>query len=508
MKKLSLLFIGVLSMSFAHAQDLTDAVRYSLDEVQGTARFRALSGAFGALGGDLSAISINPAGAAIFNRSYGSFSLSNLNTNNDVSYFNEFTNTSESKFDLNQLGATFVFNSTDQNSPWRKLVLSINYDKLSDFDNNWYAVGFNTTSIGNYFLGYAQGLRLDEISAFPGENLEDAYAEIGSVFGYGNQQAFLGYESYILEPFANTDDNTSYSSNIAQGTFDQDYTYSSRGYNGKLSFNIASQFQENLYLGLNLNSHFIDYDRYTYLYEFNSNPSSNAIAVNEVGFENNLHATGTGFSFQLGAILKLSDEFRAGLSYNSPTWFRISEETTQYLATVRTEGGSNITQTIDPNTVNVFPDYKLQTAGKMTGSLAYIFGEDGLISFDYSRKDYGNTKFKPTSDSYFASQNNLMSDALKSASTYRFGGEYRYKQISFRGGYRFEESPYEDDTFYGDLTGFSLGLGYSFGNFKVDLAFDQSDRSVFNRLYAVGLTDAPKVDSKISNITATLGFNL
>ena len=94
-----------------------------------------------------------------------------------------------------------------------------------------------------------------------------------------------------------------------------------------------------------------------------------------------------------------------------------------------------------------------------------------MISFDYSRKDYGNTKFKPTSDSYFASQNNLMSDALKSASTYRFGGEYRYKQISFRGGYRFEESPYEDDTFYGDLTGFSLGLGYSFGNFKVDLAF-------------------------------------
>ena len=508
MKKLSLLFIGVLSMSYVGAQNITDAVRYSLEEVQGTARFRALSGAFGALGGDLSSISINPAGAAIFNRSYGSFSLSNLNTNNDITYFNEFSNTSESKFDLNQMGAAFVFNNTDENSPWKKLVLSINYDKISDFDNNWYAVGFNTNSIGDYFLGYAQGLRLDEISAFPGESLDDAYADIGSIYGYGNQQAFLGYESYILEPFSDTDDNASYSSNIAPGTFDQDYSYSSRGYNGKLNFNIASQFQDNLYLGLNLNAHFIDYDKSTYLYEFNSNPSSTAISVSEVGFENNLHATGTGFSFQLGAIIKLTDEFRAGLSYNSPTWLRISEETTQYLATVRNEGGSNITQTIDPNTVNVFPDYKLQTPGKMTGSLAYIFGEDGLISFDYSRKDYGNTKFKPTSDSYFASQNNLMSDVLKSASTYRFGGEYRYKQYSFRGGYRFEESPYEDDTFYGDLTGFSLGLGYSFGNFKVDLAFDQSDRSIYNQLYAVGLTDAPKVDSKISNITATLGFNL
>ena len=505
MKKLSLLFIGVLSMSYAMAQDISDAVRYSLDEVQGTARFRALSGAFGALGGDLSAISINPAGAAIFNRSSGSFTLSNLNTKNDVSYFNGLSGSSESSFDVNQLGVTFVFNNTNENNPWKKMVLSINYDKLSDFDNSWYAVGSNTNSIGNFFLNHAQGLRLDEISAFPGESLEDAYADIGSSFGYGNQQAFLGYESYILEPFANTDENTNYSSNIAPGTFNQDYTYVSRGYNGKLSFNIASQFQENLYLGLNLNSHFIDFEKSTYLYEANSNSGS---LVNEVGFENNLYTTGTGFSFQLGAILKLSEEFRAGLAYNSPTWFNISEETTQYISTVRNEGGSNITQNIDPNTINVFPDYKLQTPGKITGSLAYIFGDQGLISFDYSSKDYSNAKFKPTSDSYFSSQNNIINDALKNASTYKFGGEYRYKQYSFRGGYRFEESPYEDDSFYGDLTGFSLGLGYNFGNMKLDVAFDQSERRIGNRLYAVGLTDAAKVDSKISNISATLSFNL
>ena len=33
-----------------------DAVRYANDDLTGTARFRAMSGAFGALGGDLSAI--------------------------------------------------------------------------------------------------------------------------------------------------------------------------------------------------------------------------------------------------------------------------------------------------------------------------------------------------------------------------------------------------------------------------------------------------------------------
>ena len=73
-----------------------------------------------------------------------------------------------------------------------------------------------------------------------------------------------------------------------------------------------------------------------------------------------------------------------------------------------------------------------------------MFGDQGLISFDYSVKDYSNAKFKPTSDSFFAGQNSIISNDLTSASTYRFGAEYRVKQFSFRGGYRFEESPYKD----------------------------------------------------------------
>lgn len=505
MKKLSLLFIGLLSMSNVMAQDISDALRYSSDEIQGTARFRAMSGAFGALGGDMSAVSLNPAGAAVFTRSHASASVSILSTNNDVNYFGEMRSSSDSKFDLHQTGAAFVFNNTNQSSPWRKFVFSIAYDKVANYDNDWKATGTSPNSIDSYFLSYAQDLRLDEISAFAGESYTDAYADIGSAYGFNNQQAFLGYESYILEPNSDTDDNTSYFSNIAPGSFEHDYSYIATGYNGKFTFNFASQFKDKLYIGLNLNTHFINYERYTYLNEFNSNEGS---LVNEVGFENSLFTTGTGFSFQLGAITKLTEELRIGLTYNSPTWFSIEEETTQYLATVRNDGGSNITQVINPAIINVFPRYRLQSPGKLTGSLAYVFGEQGLISFDYSRKDYSNTKFKPTSDTYFSAQNDIISNTLKAASTYRFGGEYRYKQISFRGGYRFEESPYEDDSFYGDLTGYSLGLGYNFGDIKLDLAFDQSDREINHQFYSVGLTNAALLDSKNSNVTLSLAFNL
>ncbi|MDG5492618.1 OmpP1/FadL family transporter [Psychroserpens sp. SPM9] len=505
MKKLTILVIGVLSMSNVMAQEISDALRFSQDEVQGSARFRALSGAFGALGGDMSAVSINPAGSAIFSRSHASVSLSSLNIDNDVSFFNGRSASSDSKIDLHQAGAAFVFSNNNENASWKKFVLSVAYDKTANYDDQWFASGQNTNSIDNYFLAYAQGLRLDEISAFPGETISEAYAEIGSFYGFGNQQAFLGYESFVLEPESNTDDNTAYTSNIAPGTFNQSYNYVARGYNGKLSFNAAAQYEDKLYLGINLNTHFLNYERFTSFDESNSNAGS---LVTDVGFDNNLLTLGNGFSFQLGAILKLTKEFRAGFTYNSPTWLTITEETSQSISTIRNDGGGNLSSFINPNIINIFPSYRLQSPGKITGSLAYVFGEQGLLSFDYSRRNYKNTKFKPTSDAFFAAQNEIMDDLFKIANTYRFGGEFKHKQFSFRGGYRFEESPYEDDTFYGDLTGFSLGLGYNFGNTKLDLTYDRAERTVNNQLYAVGLTDAATLDTSNSNITLTLGFNL
>jgi len=274
--------------------------------------------------------------------------------------------------------------------------------------------------------------------------------------------------------------------------------------NGKLSINAAIQHNDNLYLGINLNSHFINYERSTYLFEENSNLGS---LVNEVGFENNLSTIGNGFSFQLGGIAKLSDALRVGLSYDSPTWYTIQEETTQYLETVRDDNGF-ILQTLDPQIINVFPEYKLQTPSKLTGSLALILDKKGLISFDYSRKDYGSTKFTPESDSYNSAQNTSISNNLKIANTYRIGGEIRHENFSFRGGYKLEESPYNDTSFYGDLTGYSFGIGYNFGNSKLDLAYENSKRTIKHQLYNVGLTSTTSIDAEKSNVTLTLSMNL
>lgn len=505
MKKNLLLIVSLVLATSLFSQDITDALRYSIDDIQGTARFRAMGGAFGALGGDMSAININPAGSAVFASSHASFTLSLLNTNNDTQFFNGRTSSNESKFDINQGGAVFVFQNANPNSNWKKSSIAIGYDKIGDFDNNWTASGVNNNSIDSYFLNFANGKRLDEISAFPGESFTEAYRDIGNTFGFGHQQAFLGFESFIIDPAIDSDDNTLYTSNIAPGTFNQQHSLNSRGYNGKFTFNFASQYKDKLYIGANLNTHFINYDRTTFFTETNSNPGS---LINTVNFENNLSTTGAGFSFQLGSILKLTDGIRLGLSYDSPTWFRIDEESTQFIRTVRNEDGSNIALSIDPRVINVFPSYRLKTPGRFTASLAYVVGLQGLISVDYSRKDYGNTEFRPTSDAFFRIQNELISNTLTAANTIRIGGEYRIKRVSLRGGYRFEESPYNDKTAMGDLNAASLGLGYNFGNLKLDLAYEYITRDIGEQLFSTGLTSRAFNDATNNNVFLTLSFDL
>lgn len=503
MKKLFIMVMACLAVTFSQAQDITDAVRYSTEGLTGTARFRAMSGAFGALGGDLSAITVNPAGSAVFANSYATVTLNYNQRKSETRYFNGITANENSDVNFDQAGAVLVFNSTDPENKWSKFSLGFNYSQTNNFDDNFVARGTSNNSIDQYFLGYADGIPLDLLETVDDETVSDLYTYLGENEGFGAQQAFLGYQGFIINPDSNTLENTTYSSAIGAGSFDQQYYYAATGLNGKFSFNLASEFNNFLYLGANLNAHFLNFDRSTRFLENNNNAGSE---TNEVIFSNNLSTTGSGFSLQLGSIAKLSDNFRLGISYDTPTWFTITEKTTQRLETYSDQFDETIA--VNPNVVNFYPDYKLKTPGKITGSLAVLFGTQGLLSFDYSYKDYSNTELRPTGDPEFMFQNSLISDNLKAASTYRIGGEYRIENFSLRGGYRMEESPYEDEVTIGDLNGYSLGLGYNFGNLKLDLAYDNATRTDNPRFYQVGLTNTAGIDRDFSSVILSLSFGI
>ena len=425
------IFLGLLTSVHLKAQDIYDGLEYTEENVSGTARFNAMGGAFSALGGDISSIFSNPAGSAVFNNNNFSFSLSSNNYSNESSILGTSEKKSKNNFGFDQIGGAIIYNNIDPDSKWKKIVFALNYNKTNN-NNSRFGVNNlnNDNSIDSYFLSNSENLRLDQISAYEDESISQAYAEIGSYFGYAHQQAFLGYYSYILEPNEYVNDNSLYSSNIPAGSFSQSIGSFTRGNNGVFSVNFGFQYDKNLFFGINLNSHIIDRENVYLFNESNENSSTNSLNVTNVYFQNRLSTYGEGFSFQLGLINKISDILRLGIAYQSPTWFEISEETSQYLETIVSESDNQIVEIVNPNVINIFEDYKINTPSKLTASLALVFKNLGLISFDYSNENYENLKFKPESDFYFSELNNTISTTLSNVNTYRVGSEILANKFS------------------------------------------------------------------------------
>ncbi|MDC6387077.1 outer membrane protein transport protein [Maribacter sp. PR1] len=493
-------FITLCLCFIGSAQNINDVLRYGLEDMQGTARFQAMGGAFGALGGDMSALNINPAGSAVFNNSLLTISGSHYFRDNDASYFGTANNTTLNDIDLNQIGGAFVFNNTDDNSDWKKFSLAFNYDMVKSFENEYYASGSSNQGIDNYFLNFAQGVPFGSILVQEGEFIEDAYLDIGAVQGFGDQQAFLGYYGGILDPEDFDDANTNYISNTSYSSVNQEFLKNTSGYNSKFTVNAASQFRDNLYLGASLNFHNILYDQYT---EFTESGYDTASEIQNTTFDNLLHTEGNGFSFSLGAIAKLNEYVRLGGSYQSPTWYRLTDDFSQRINSDLADDDIGF---IGFNIVNLFETYRVKTPAKLNGSIALVFGPNGLLSFDYGYQDFSQSELRPANDSNFQTVNNQIANELGGVSTFRLGGEYRLGMFSLRGGYRFEQSPYANGNTIDDLNGFSTGIGFNFGGSRLDLAINRTEQDVNESLFDTGLT-APAMINRV-NTNATLSYTL
>src|SRR5690606_19317920 len=125
---------------------------------------------------------------------------------------------------------------------------------------------------------------------------------------------------------------------------------------------------------------------------------------------------------------------------------------------------------VNTNLITLFDTYKVITPRSFTVSFAYVFGKNGLISFDYQYKNYSITKYSENIGS-FAILNDYYKNKLKAVNDIRVGAEYRINQISLRAGYRYANSPYKNEQIIGDLNSVSAGVGYSYGTSRLDLGY-------------------------------------
>ena len=505
MKKLLITSLGVLMLSsLSTAQTTSEIYQLSRTQNLGSARYNALSGAFGALGGDLTAIAENPAASAVFLNSYGSFTLGYNRANFDASYFGNNITTQDNNLNFNQIGGVLVLKDNNSDgSGLSKLSLAVVYNQDNDYRESFTIRGNANNSIADFFVNQANGIPVNALIARGNgslDGLQRDFNRIGDSFGIGGQRAFLGFQGRVI----NDSNNSEYVPGVTGGNTNQTIVYDTNGDSSKVSFNLAGEFNETFYIGVNFNIHDYNYRKSISFRESNGNSADD---VQFIEYRNDIFTFGNGYSLGIGAITKLGDQLRAGFSYQSPTWNEFEDELDQRIFVEENINNSLENNTVDPETVVLFPAYRFRTPGVISGSLAYVFGKNGLISAQYSRQDFSNIEYT-TNTQEFAEANARINETFQAVNTFKIGAEYRYNKWRFRGGASTASSPYKDSNINGDSTGFSLGTGYDWGKWKFDLAYNNLEinrnESFFENPDFQNNSDI----SKRQNIfTATLGLN-
>lgn len=508
MKKISLSISALFSILISNAQEIVPEpnIIFGTPQLHGTARFQGMGGAMGAVGADGSAVSINPAGSGLFNYNHFSISGELINSKNKNTYLGNTNNTKENEFHIPNMSAFFTHHTEKEGIT--KVSFGFTYQTQKKLDGYNFSSGTNKNSAVDYFLnqannGYNTGsVPLDLVQTQNNETVGDLYEWLNSqAYGFNAQQALLGYQGYLINHTEN-----GYTSNMQAGDYYQENAVYTSGFQSKLTGNIALEINDKFYVGANVNVHFTDQMKQSSFYEENTNTISSGLKRYE--FNNTTYTYGNGYSFQLGGIAKVTEEFRIGASYQSPTVNSLNDEFQQSLYSQYYDENSILQNvSVNPNVITAYKTYKTVTPGSITGSMSYIFGKKGLISLDYERKDFSKTKFKDDQGS-FAILNNYYKSELQATNDIRVGGEYRIENISLRAGYRFINSPYKNDAMIGDYNAVSAGFGYSYRTSRIDLGYTFAHQATKEYPISSGINNTNNIKSKnnIFNISYSVNF--
>ena len=75
-------------------------------------------------------------------------------------------------------------------------------------------------------------------------------------------QGWLGYNGFVINPLYDEPSNTAYVSNVLESNLRHNYIFQNEGQNGKIALNFAMQIKERLFLGTNINLHYVEQRRF------------------------------------------------------------------------------------------------------------------------------------------------------------------------------------------------------------------------------------------------------
>ena len=127
-----LAFLAGSAAAPVYGQNMWDAYRYSQQFNEGTARSVAMGNAMVALGGDMGAISINPAASGVYTYNEFIFTPSITVADNRTDYLGTRTSTGKTRFGVPNFGFVSTFN-TRQSRGLVSWNLSLVFNKTNNF---------------------------------------------------------------------------------------------------------------------------------------------------------------------------------------------------------------------------------------------------------------------------------------------------------------------------------------------------------------------------------------
>ena len=493
MKKLIYSICIVLIASSTFAQDLTDALRYSNYHINGTARSAAMGNAFGALGGDFTSLSINPAGAAVYRTGEFTFTPSVDNTSVDGTVLGNKANDSKYNMSINNIGyVTNIPTGASSESGLVSLSFGLGFNRLGSFSMNSLAEGINPNhSLLENFTNNANN------PFTPGADLDPYYEQ-------------LAWKTDLMYDLG----NSVYQNDITNAGYHelQTKTTQQSGYINEYVLSFAANFNHKLYVGATIGIHDVKFKENADLFE--SDPNNTIPNFNSFNFNTYLKTTGSGYNVKFGVIYKPTENLRLGLALHSPTFYKFHDLYNNTMNSSLTYVSDGVSQNYSENSGDGVYDYEIQTPLKTILSGAYVIGKSGLISVDYEIIDYSTAKLKNGSNGYnYVIENMAIQNAYRTVGNLHLGGEYRVNNtFSLRAGYENFPSVYKStyqsaanansNTSYSTISG---GFGFKEGNFFLDAAVKHMMNDQYLKLYP-GAVDIAKYNTNQNSVICTLGF--
>ncbi len=457
------------------AQSYVDLVRYARPDDIGSARYMALGGAFSALGNDFSAVSMNPAGIAVYRHPEMSISTYFRNTQTTTSHYGDDLAWNDNQLRFSQLGFVFHANAGHDSH----VNIGLRYNRTNDY-------------------GFDQRIDASDVNSSVLQEWEAA----ANQFAGGGQDLFQS--GLVYEALANDVGLLEYQNNMWSRTsggsaIRQQQSFNSNGGKGIYAIDLGLQTNNRWNIGVSLEIPTLTYSYSETYTESNYDAGSYA---RQMDWRNEYDILGVGVQLKFGLIFTPEDYGRFSAYLHTPTWWGMRQEGETEVTSFPASGGVQ-SSFLPFNTYN----FSVQTPMKFGVGYAYVFEKNGLISIDYAIQ--GMQYAEASSPEFPGELDYINEDAQNFLQTWhdlRAGAEWRIDKFFVRGGIHYTTTAFEEGT---DIASqYATGFGYKENKWGLDVTYSLRNRQNEFYLYAPELVAPTSRVERGHFIVTTVYFRL